>query len=329
VPSHRGGGGNAPPASKATLIDAAVREHDFGSVLGGAGRTRTHRYRLANWTGRPVRVEVVNLRPCCGSAEVGRATLAPAEATDVAVTVRLDGATADLVHEVGVSASGGVAERFVLRTTARVHPALRLEEVTAAGGAVLLSTEGPRRAEFRVVAHGTAAEPPIDLGAVDLAPEGEARWTGPTEVRAAPPGGVSAHVRRFATALDAGPPAGPRSRTILLRAGAATLLERAIGWEVVTPIHATPRSVVFVPGLAERRVLLRATDGRPFRVLRLESACPGVRGRAAAGDAAAPVQTVVLTADEAAAGEGRRGALTIDTDHPAQGRVELPVSFYR
>ncbi|MDE2506908.1 MAG: hypothetical protein KGM43_06840 [Planctomycetota bacterium] len=135
-----------PPPIKveAGLIDDDDRVHHFGLDVATAGRKLDLKYHLVNHTQKSVKiVNVVNRKPCCGVVAVGKTTLAIEEATDVVVTLSVDGRFGDVSHEAVVVTDDTPPQELVLRTVAQACPPLRVEEVGPA------ATSTPRSTKFR------------------------------------------------------------------------------------------------------------------------------------------------------------------------------------
>jgi hypothetical protein len=308
--------------AKPSLIAEADRQHDFGAVIGRPGRKMVHRYRLANTTRHDVKiVDVINRKTCCGIIRVGTLALRPGDATDVEVTLVVGERFGEVTYETEVVTDLSSDPNLVLRTTATAIPAVRVEEVSPQGGTILIGigTGEPKRAEFRVFASGTPTEPPVDLGRVELRSTIKVAWVGPKE-EGPSDDGLRVETRRFAAWLDPAGTPGERTAEILFQDGKQVLHRHDVSWEVVSPITASPKMIVMRPGERDRRVIIHSRDRRPFRITRIECKAPGIQVRA--GNAAALTQTVEV--EGVPRPESGQGVVTVFTDHPAQGRVELP-----
>ncbi|GAC1475706.1 MAG: hypothetical protein NVSMB9_28670 [Isosphaeraceae bacterium] len=304
------------------LIAAADRENDFGAVVARPGQRRSHRYRLANTTPHAVKiVDVINRKTCCGIVHVGRLILQPGEATDVEVTLVVGDKFGEVAHETEVVTDMPSNSSIVLRTTAQAVPAFRIAELSPSGGAILIGASESRRAEFQVVASGTSTDPPVDLDRVGLRSTIKVDWVGPKE-ECPSDDGLMAESRRFAAWLDPAGPPGVRRAEIVLQDGKQVLHRHVVDWEVVSPITFAPRMIVMKPGKRDCRVLLQSGDRKVFRITRIECKVPGIHGRAE--NAAAALTQIIIKVEGASRAEGGRGVVSVFTDHPAQGKVDLP-----
>jgi hypothetical protein len=279
-----------------------------------------HRYRLANTTRHDVKiVDVINRKTCCGIIRVGALALRPGDATDVEVTLVVGERFGEVAHETEVVTDLPSDPNLVLRTTATAIPAVRVEEISSQEGTILIGTGEPKRAEFRVFASGTPTEPPLDLDRVELRSTIKVDWVRQKE-ESPSDGGLRVESRRFAAWLDSAGPPGERAAEIRLYEGKQVLHRHDVNWEVVSPITASPKMIVMRPGERDRRVIIHSRDRRPFRITRIECKAPGIQVRA--GNAAALTQTIEV--EGVPRSESGQGVVTVFTDHPAQGRVELP-----
>ena len=325
---HRRGptcGSCPPPPSKSEppLIDEESRTHHFGPVVSNAVRKLSHRYRLANATRHDIRISnLINQKPCCGELRVGKTTLAPGDETEVEVLLSIRQEFGDVIHEVVVQTNPPQVEELVLRTTAKAYPAIRIEDTTPNNGSVLLSPDRTRLVEYSVFAHGTLAEPPIDLDRVELRSTIRVDWTGP-KAESPCQDDMRLETRRFTALLDTTGQPGERNAEILLRDGEQVHCRHIVNWEIISPIMASPKLIVMTEGKREFRVVLQSRDQSSFRIVRIESKVSGVQCRAA-NAAAALTQTIEIERGVNSRPGVERGVITAFTDHPRQERVDLP-----
>jgi hypothetical protein len=268
-------------------------------------------------------VEIVNRKPCCGEIRVGKWGLLPGEDTDIEISLSVREEFGDLIHEAVVMTQPPTENLLVLRTIARVYPQVRIEETTHANGTVILRETKPTLAEFRVVAHGSLSQRPVDLDRCELVSTTQAGWLGP-KAGLDSEDGIRSETRRFFALLDTQGATGMRSATFHLRDCQALVLEHTVNWEVVAPIAAAPKMIVISGSGREFRVQLRSHDGAVFRVLSVSSDTARIHGRVV-GASSAPMQVVVLQVRPGEQSERSRGRLSVMTDHPSQREVEIPI----
>jgi hypothetical protein len=320
-----GGGGTLPPPSnlESRLIDEEASTHHFGAVISTASRKLSHRYRLVNAAQHDVRiVELINRKPCCGEVLAEKTLLRPGDETGIEVRLSVSREFGDVVHEAVVVTEPPRAEDLVLRTMAKVYPPIRVEEATPINGSILLTSDKPRPVEFQVFAQGSSAEPPADLDRLELRSTIKVDWAGPKEGSASDDG-LRIESRRFTALLDPAGSPGMHKAEILLRDGELVRYRHVVSWEAVSPIMASPKMIVIKPGERDYRVLVRSRDQKSFRIMRIECTEVGIRGRAA-NTVAALIQTVEVVSEGTPRPEGARGVITVFTDHPAQGKVDVP-----
>ncbi|MGC8644525.1 MAG: hypothetical protein ACP5XB_32070, partial [Isosphaeraceae bacterium] len=133
--------------------------------------------------------------------------------------------------------------------------------------------------------------------------------------------GLEVQSRRFVAFLDTSGTLGERRAEVLLKRGDEILDRATVSWEVISPLAASPKVIVLKPGQHGYRVVIASRDRNPFRVTRVECKDSGLTGRAAN---TAPALMQTLEINGAPRAQSKRGALTVFTDHPAQGRVDVP-----
>jgi hypothetical protein len=205
--THRSTG--AATEASALLIGEESRSHHFGAVISGSGKKLKHAYRLANSAARDVKiVGLANLKPCCGEVRIGPTRLQPGEGTEIEVTLSVRQEFGEIVHGTRVITEPPQPAGLVLLTMAKAYPPIRIEEVSPASGMALLSSDKPKRVEFRLFAYGSPTEAPVDLDRLELRSATKVDWLGPKEP-AASDGDVTATMRRFSAEFDpTGPPGG-------------------------------------------------------------------------------------------------------------------------
>ena len=268
------------------LLDEASRTHHFGDVVSGSGRKLTHSYRLVNAGEFDVKVvQLINRKPCCGEVRIGKTMLHPGDETEVEVTISIRQDFGDVVHETAVLTEPPQPEDLVLRTMARAHPAMQIEEVTTANGTVLLSSDKPKAVELRVRTYESSIEPIVDLDRVELRSTTKVDWLGPKE-EASSEDGLTVMTRRFTAVLDPAGPPGERKVGIVLQVDSRPCYTHVVSWEAVAPITASPKMIVVKPDARNYRVLLQSRDQKLFSITRIECKMAGIQGRTASTAAA-------------------------------------------
>lgn len=316
---------SGPPSERAvepSLISASDRRFNFGDVIGVAEAKRFHRYRLTNSTARTVVIsKVVNHKTCCGRVDVDKTTLQPGETVDVEVTLLLEGRFGDVVNTVEVVTDAPGDERILLETSATAHLPLRVEAVSLPQGPALANSSRSPTAVFDVFSTGTASEPPIDLNGLEPRSTIPVSWAGEKQ-EASSVVGVEVWSRRFIVSLDASGAPGARAAEVVFRTQDDALLRHVVDWRVVSPILASPETIVLQTNTRDPRVIITSQDETPFRVTRIECDAAGVQCRAASAEAK-PSHIVELHLESKP--KAGRYLLSVFTDHPAQEQVDAPV----
>jgi hypothetical protein len=306
------------------LIDKDSRAHHFGAVVSRPGRKLSHGYRLVNTTKHDIKiVGLVNRRPCCGEGRVGGSILHAGDETEVEVTLSVRQEFGDIVHETVVLTEPPQPGELVLRTTAKAYPPIRLEEERPESAAVKLTSAQPKRIDLNAFAYGSSNEPPYDLASMELCAIIKVGWAGPKD-ESPSDNGLTVASRRLAAWLDSGGPPGERKAEIVLCHRGQVVYRHALSWETVPAIAASPKTVVFQSEKRDYRVIVRASDQRPFRITRIECDVPGVRCRTA-GSARSIEQVVEVSDSATTRSDSKRGTISVFTDHPAQEKTTLPI----
>jgi hypothetical protein len=242
--------------------------------------------------------------------------------TEVEVTLSVGDKFGVVSHETEVVTDLASEQSLVLRTFARVTPALRIEEDRPTGEPMIVGTNESRRAEFRVFSSGTPADQPTDLDHVLLDSALKVDWIGAKESDSSEDD-LIVQSRRFAATLDTSGNLGARRAQVTLRTGQEILLVYALNWEVVSPISASPKIIALKPQQRSYRVVIRSHDLRPFRVLRIQCELSGIHFRTK-GDAPAFIHVFEVEC-EIFTGKDATSVVSIFTDHPGQQRLDLPL----
>ena len=329
-------GSQPPPPPKnadgtqadAPLIADEARSHHFGAVISGSGKKLKHAYRLANATNHEIKfVDLVNRKPCCGDVRIGTTTLRPGDLTEVEVTISIRQEFGEIVHDTAVLTEPAEPEELVLRTMATAYPPVRIEEESPVKNAVLLRSDKPKSVDFRVFVYGSSTEPPVDLDRIELRSTIKVKWLGPKQAVTSD-GDPTVETRQFTALLDPAGLPGERKSEIVLQDDKQTYYTHRLTWHVIPVITAAPKLIVMKPGKRDYRVLIQSRDQRQFRIMRVESKVPGIQGRAV-NAAAALTQLVEVEAEDALRKKDQRGHLTVFTDHPDHGQVDLPFVVIR
>jgi len=114
---------------------------------------------------------------------------------------------------------------------------------------------------------------------------------------------------------------GEHQAEVEIRDAETALLKEVVRWEVLPAITVSPRVLVLRADRPPPRVVLNSR-GQAFTISRIECVSPGLRGRA---EGSGPARTHVVRFEGVPVSpKNGRGTVSLFTDHPAQGRVELP-----
>ncbi len=309
-----------PPMQQ--LINQVSRTYNFGKLIGQAGTTREHIYRLENHSSRTVRiVEVVNLKPCCGSVSVSANALAPNGSAEVRVTLRPHVPFGRVTHEAVVQTDPPAPEELRLVSQAEVYPPLRIEEPADGERAPLLSSTSPRKYLFTAFAYGTALDAPLDLNSLELRSTLKGEWCGPKSSESTD-GELREDSRSFFVWLDAAGEPGARRGEVCLLRGGEVALRHELFWEVLARITTSPSVAVVDPAGGECRIEVRSHDHTAFRVVNASCDVPGVRARPFEPGAGLARSVRIESRPHS---REAKGTLTLETDHPVQSKIRVPV----
>jgi hypothetical protein len=278
---------------------------------------------LVNKTNHDVKItELINRKPCCGVVRIGKTVLHPADETDVEVTISARQEFGEIVHDTEVLTDPPQCEALILRTTATAYPPIQIDEMASGGKTVLLSSDGQKRVDFRVLSHGTSTQPPVDLDHMELQSTMKVEWTGLAE-ECPSRDNVRVVSRRFVALLNPGEPCGERRAEVLLKDGNVVRNRHIVNWEVRSPIAASTDMIVILPGKSDYQVVVQSRDQKVFRIVRIECKVSGVCGNVV--NRAPDIRhTIGINSTSVSRPDGGRGVITVLTDHPAQERVDIP-----
>jgi len=316
-----------PPTSK-SWFDPAGAEHDFGAVLAGSDVSRSHTFRIANTSNRPVRVlGVVNRKPCCGFVEpVAPVTLDPGRAVEIAVRLHIGLAAGRVVHlaELQFEGDGGGVFAAEIRTMgtglARAlveHPEPR---------SIALEPGETTQVELVARSFGDRDRPPFPLDDGAIRSEAPSRWSDVATSRLDPDSGLDEIRRPLLVTLTASGEPGRRLDTIELIEEGSAVARKAIAWEVAPAIRATPSGLVLSAGSSGPwKIVLQSRGGRPFRVVSGRSTVEGLALDPEDGQARAS-HILGVRLDDRPRAAACSGVIVVETDHPQQPLVK--VAFY-
>lgn len=318
----------SPSNPRSAWYDPAATEHDFGLVLAGTDVKRTHTFRLANTSGRRVRIlEVINRKPCCGIVgPIAPTTLEPGRAVDVAVTLHIGLAAGRVVHlaEVQFEGDGGNVLTAGLRTmgTGLARAVVEQFEPTP------LSLEPGGSAEVGLVARsfGNRDRPPFPLVDDAIRTEARFRWKDVASSRFDPDTGLDEIRRPLVVTLTATGEPGQRLDLIELLDEGSSVARKSVAWEVSPAIRATPSGLIAsADSGGPWKIVLQSRGGHPFRVVSGRSTVEGLTLSLGDGDVRAShvLDVRLIDLPRTAA---RSGEIVVATDHPHQPLVK--VAFY-
>jgi hypothetical protein len=306
------------------VIDESPSSFSFGIVISEPGLKLTHDYVLRNTTHHDIKItNLVNLKSCCGEIRLGRSLLRPGEETNVSLTLVIGDKVGDVVHKAIVETEPPASRDLVLTTSALAYPSIRTEEVTAPPHTVLCGSRSVQRVEFAAFAAGTPAKSPIDLDQVVLQSQLDVKWLGPKQIEPSEEG-VTITKRRFVATLSASAEPESRQDLISLKGPQGLLCGQPLHWEVVPTITVSPKVLVLTPGKREYTLVLSSHNHTPFRITRIDLDIAGLRGEARSSGTAL-VQTIRVIDTGAVRSSANRSRMTIETSHPNQSSVMIPV----
>lgn len=304
--------------------DTTSRAHfDFGPVVSRPGLSLSHVYPVTNRSAGPIRVvRAINMKSCCGEVELEPATLEPGESTDLAVTVHIHEANGQVTHWATVETDPPSEPGLAFWTSVTAYPAAVIEAEGPANPPILPGGELVRR--FRLIAHGTAEDPPAALDDAAIECALPADWEGPTADRELD-GGLVRRERAFTVRARGEGTIGRRVEEVRVALAGEILARSVARWEVAPALVANPPGLIARGGATlERKLLVRTVDGRPFSIRSIGSDL-GCVGLPEAPAEASPMHVLAVTVRPGPDDAGRTGRITIDTDHPAQPTVEVAV----
>ncbi len=296
-------------------------------VLAGTDVTRSHTFRVANTSGRPVKIlGVANRKPCCGEVEpIPATTLGPGQAVEVAVTLHIGLAAGRVIHlaEIQTEGDGGKILATELRTMGTGLARATVEVV----GSAPSSLDPGELAKVELIARsfGNRERPPFPLDDRAIRCDVPFDWKGIAEDRLDPGSGLDELHRPLVVTLDASGEPGRRWTTLELLDGGSAVARKTIAWEVAPAIKATPPGLVLsADSSGPWKIMLRGRDDRPFRVVSASSKIEGLMLTPVGGEART-THTLTFRLVGPPWPETRTGEIVVETDNPRQPLVKVSI----
>ena len=299
---------------------------DFGPVVARQVQPLPHVYTIANRSDSPWRlVRAVNQKSCCGDVEFTPTVLQPGESAELLVTLRLGKTFGTVLHRATVETDDSRAPALEFITTAEVYPAVRFEELATEGGHRPTFPGDSARRVIRAVSYGTSEIGPLDLDDASIIATSPAAWLAPSRIQERAAGLLERSREIELTWMAEGEP-GVRDEVLRLVAESGEpIAQHPLTWEVAAAIQATPASLLFTSGSTKSmKLMLRSQDGQGFRITGIDSG-PLDLSTAIASPETALLHLVTMSPNATTGPEAQAGRVTIQTDHPAEPTVTLPV----
>ena len=278
-------------------------------------------YKIRNETGQTVQLlEVINRKTCCGVVHApARMKVAAGETVDLEVEIKASGTLGPLQHFATVTTDSAACPVLQFWTVADVVPRVRVEPIGDHSSAL---KGQPLDQDFLLTAVDVDPATPIEVTTDGAARGTRIEWSGPTQT-ITKTNASSSMSRPFRLRVPADREAGAYQERLTVTVDGKFAVGTTTSYAVQPLLTVTPAAVVFKPDRTGITLTFTAADRQPFRVIgaTTESAGLSLAPLQSADDG--PGVTVKLT-DPAAA--GRRGSLTIRTDHPRQTLLVVP--FY-
>jgi len=314
---------------------------DAGAVFYETTPRVTHTFRLLNTTGRPVRVEEIRKSCTCTEATFDRNSVAPGESVNLTMVVQAQPTFREWNVSSSLVTDDPVDPFWTCYLRFRTYPQAQFERpVVDLGRVKTTSTDlgdgmttyfeifEPAQGERRPRSDFDLSYPPtliVERGAepaVDLLDSGRVRRLRyPIHL-----GVASATARQLTT--------GAQTACLVARTAAGLNLSTTATWTSHTPILAAPSNLSFgivrVDGeRVSRKLVLRANDGQPFRILSVTSDSPTVSLGVSPDVMKQPAtsHTVELAYHRGAPSpQFPGGQIVVQTDRPEMPTLQLPWS---
>ncbi len=303
------------------------RSFSFGPILGKPGLKVSHQFRVKNGRNKSIRVlRSINGKPCCGDVEsLKPMTLDPGEELNLRVTLRIDGSPGPLHHLALLETDLPETNPVEFHTFATVYPRFRIVETEA-------ELHGPSsgtisRRLFTVSSFGTNEESPLDLDDSLVKTTLPKAWHGPKVERIIDERIIEIS-RTLSVILDAAGEPGHRSELITLQRGDEILLQYPFQWEMAAALKAMPSTIIFGSDVSEteKTIVLRSSDGKNFRLTKIESTLAGVE-ITAEDSGSSTTKRLRLSIERREVQETAFGHIRIYTDHPLQPLVKISMAI--
>ena len=318
--------GSAPAAPLVNLwYDPTATTHDFGLILSGTEVSRTHTYRIRNTSNQLIKIRgIENHKPCCGDvASVAPADLEPGQELAVPVTIKFGLGSGQVVHRAVIEVEGN--DPVDLSTTASAQARATLTEAQPPVGATEIGQSG--RVDYLIRTFGVADDPPRTLDDSAIRCELATEWVGPATTEPARPDHVIEVHRLLRVPLPAARDFGQRRVELeVLGLDGAVIGRSQIRWEVAPTLVASPSGLIFGTDSAaasERKIIVRARDDQPFRIIGATTNLPCLIVEADVGSVGS--HTVQARRTRVGPPQSQTGEVVITTNHPAQILLKIAV----
>jgi hypothetical protein len=318
-------------------------EHDLGVVFAQHTPELSHTFIVENTTDREVTILDETHTCTCSSVKLEGWKLRPGESTRLTFTARPPDGVANMDIRTTLLTDHPVWPEWTYRLKFRTYPIARIVPSRVDMGMARIADngsnptlrplEGPPSLEVFY-----ASDQPQPRVTEITCPEGFSARIAPTpEVD-----NVDHNVKRARYAIDLeslGPPAlsGTFSRTFRASVGDIPA-EAAVCWSVIGPFEIEPTSVHFgIVGhgeVAERRVKVRSTTDRPFRIIALSSRNSAIELEAEIeegqpeAEGTEKIITLRLRIPQSITRRAMTGHVEIATDHEASSVIKVPWSAF-
>lgn len=320
---------------------------DSGKLIVSRTSTLKHTFQVTNSTSRPVRIQGETHSCGCTDIELRQVVLDPGESTPLTMTVRLP--TGLVEREVGCTVKTDHPRfpewNYTLRYA--TFPVARIATERIDLGTISLGEaqddDQPGRVDsaeqtwLELYTSGDEAAP--EFGTI-VGPDELIADLDPNPIRKSLGGGVERIRHRLSVSLRPGmSSAGTYARSLSLPIAGGPSVSTTVVWSAKAPVVSTPAQVhsgMLTPGAdaVTRKLLIRSSDGRQFRLLPddpgpSEGLVPAIHGIAAdAPPSTSHIATLALTIPETESGRAFEGAVRFRTDIADFPEVRIPWSVF-
>lgn len=299
----------------------------FPTAGAGNGITARHVFTVRNQSDNPITLTLTDKTCGCTRVRPNFERLEPRASGAITLETDLPASTGRQLQGVVFASSSGRPTK--LRLNLDCYRYARLALLPADTAEVRVAPGTTEEFVTRVAAYQPAGEDPLKL-LTETRGRGLSSTVRHLQERVLS-GGIRETTAEIVTVADCPAMTNesdlvPERGTVVVRSGDEEVVRNVL-WRPNTPIRVVPERLFASANMSKSIVRLRSKS--PFRVASVRSDLPWLRGSALSNESASEQEVHVQASEDGSSEMSRRGVLVIETDHPDQTEVHVPVYMFR